>query len=85
MTVRAITQIGNPILREVAAPIDDPTTAETVALLQDLRDTLLSLSVSDRLWPRYRGASDRRGKAGGFCQDAGWTRVPRWSTRRSPG
>ena len=42
MTVRDIAQIGNPILRQIAAPIADPTAPETVALLQDLRDTLLA-------------------------------------------
>lgn len=40
MTAREIAQIGNPILRQVAAPISDPTAPETIALLQDLGDTL---------------------------------------------
>lgn len=40
MTVRVIAEIGNPVLREVSAPIDDPTAPDTVALLRDLSDTL---------------------------------------------
>jgi peptide deformylase len=42
MAVREIAQIGDPILRQIAEPIDDPQASETIALLQDLRDTLLS-------------------------------------------
>jgi peptide deformylase len=40
MAVREVLQLGNPLLREVAAPIADPASAEVAALLDDLRDTL---------------------------------------------
>lgn len=40
MAVRATVQIGNPILREVAAPVDDPSAPEIASLVADLSDTL---------------------------------------------
>lgn len=38
--IREITQIGNPVLRMVASPVPDPTTAEVRRLAQDMADTL---------------------------------------------
>ncbi len=38
--IRATLELGNPTLRQTAAPIDDPTGAETRALIDDLRETL---------------------------------------------
>ncbi len=40
MAIREILQMGNPLLRETAAPVADPGSAEAVTLLADLRDTL---------------------------------------------
>jgi peptide deformylase len=40
MPVREVLQLGNPILREQAAPVANPGAPEIAALLDDLRDTL---------------------------------------------
>lgn len=40
MPVRTILQLGDPRLREVALPVEDPSTAEIAALVRDLADTL---------------------------------------------
>ena len=40
LAVRAVLQLGNPKLREVAARVDDPAAAEVRALVEDLKDTL---------------------------------------------
>jgi len=40
MPVREVLQLGNPILREVAAPVIRPGADDVAALLEDLRDTL---------------------------------------------
>jgi len=40
MAIRKILQLGDPTLREVAKPVDDPTTPEVRALVEDLADTL---------------------------------------------
>ncbi|MDQ3548240.1 MAG: peptide deformylase [Chloroflexota bacterium] len=40
MPVREVLQLGNPVLREVAAPVTDPGAEDIAALLEDLRDTL---------------------------------------------
>jgi peptide deformylase len=40
MAVRTVLQLGNPTLREVAAPVADPAAPEIAALIDDLRDTL---------------------------------------------
>jgi peptide deformylase len=40
MAVRDVLQLGNPVLREKALPVDDPGADEVAALLDDLRDTL---------------------------------------------
>src|SRR5215204_1173267 len=40
MAVRTVLQLGNPTLREVAAPVADPAAPEIATLIDDLRDTL---------------------------------------------
>lgn len=40
MTVQAILKMGNPILRQVADPIEDPTSDDVRALVADMRDSL---------------------------------------------
>jgi len=40
MAVRTILQLGDPRLREVALPVEDPSTPEIAALIKDLADTL---------------------------------------------
>ena len=40
LAVRTVLQLGNPKLREVAAVVADPSTAEVRALVEDLADTL---------------------------------------------
>ena len=40
MAIRTVLQLGNPILREVSAPVPDPAAPEIAALIDDLRDTL---------------------------------------------
>jgi peptide deformylase len=40
MAIRTILQLGDPKLREVAVPVDDPGSAEIAALIADLTDTL---------------------------------------------
>lgn len=40
MAVREVLQLGNPGLREEAAPVEDPTAPEVAAILEDLRETL---------------------------------------------
>ncbi|HUG14731.1 MAG TPA: peptide deformylase [Thermomicrobiales bacterium] len=40
MGVREVLQLGNPLLREVCAPVSDPAAPEVAAVLADLRDTL---------------------------------------------
>ena len=38
--IRPTLELGDPALRQPAAPVDDPTSATTRALIEDLRDTL---------------------------------------------
>ncbi len=38
--IRPTLELGNPALRQTAAPIDDPLSAATQSLIADLRDTL---------------------------------------------
>jgi peptide deformylase len=38
--LRSILQLGDPRLREVALPVEDPSATETAALVRDLADTL---------------------------------------------
>lgn len=40
MAVKTVLQLGNPKLREVAAAVKDPASAEVRALVEDLADTL---------------------------------------------
>ena len=40
MPVRDVLQLGNPLLRDVSAPVEDAGADDVAALLQDLRDTL---------------------------------------------
>lgn len=40
MPIRPIVQLGDPLLREKSAPVDDPTSDEIRDLVQDLQDTL---------------------------------------------
>lgn len=43
MTVQPILKMGNPILRRVADPIEDPTSDEVCALVADMRDSLAAV------------------------------------------
>jgi peptide deformylase len=40
MPVRTVLQLGDPLLREVCAPVADPTSPEVAAIVADLADTL---------------------------------------------
>ena len=40
MPVREVLQLGNPILREVSAPVENPTGEDVAAVVADLEDTL---------------------------------------------
>ncbi|AEB10894.1 peptide deformylase [Marinithermus hydrothermalis] len=40
MAVREVLQLGNPLLREVSEPVEDPTSPEVARIVEDLRDTL---------------------------------------------
>jgi peptide deformylase len=40
MAIRDMLQLGNPILRAVASPVEDPGAPDVAALLDDLQDTL---------------------------------------------
>src|SRR5215831_14713768 len=40
MAVRPVLQLGDPLLRENCAPVDDPTSGEIKELVEDLQDTL---------------------------------------------
>jgi peptide deformylase len=40
MAVKTILQLGDPRLREVAPPVEDPSAPEVVTLIKDLADTL---------------------------------------------
>jgi peptide deformylase len=40
MPIRPILQLGDPKLREVALPVEDPSSPQIAALVQDLSDTL---------------------------------------------
>ncbi len=40
MAIREVLQLGNPVLREVAKPIDGPASTDVAAILEDMRDTL---------------------------------------------
>src|SRR5580658_5811999 len=40
MPIRTILQLGNPLLRQKSAPVEDPTAPEICDLIRDLADTL---------------------------------------------
>jgi peptide deformylase len=40
MAIQNVLQLGDPRLREIAAPVEDPRAPEIAALVQDLADTL---------------------------------------------
>jgi peptide deformylase len=40
MAIRTVLQLGDPALREIAKPVDDPTSPEIRALVEDLSETL---------------------------------------------
>ncbi len=40
MAVRDVLQLGNPILRDTSAPVDDPAAGDIADLIVDLEDTL---------------------------------------------
>ena len=40
MAVREVLQLGHPLLRQAAEPVEDPTHSEVGSLVDDLRDTL---------------------------------------------
>lgn len=46
MAVREVIQLGNPLLREVSVPVEDPTAAEIAAVVTDLKDTLAHWRVT---------------------------------------
>jgi peptide deformylase len=62
MAIRKILQLGDPALREVAKPVNDPTAPEIRALVEDLADTLAH-------WRKTTGYG--RGIAGHFPAAAG--------------
>jgi peptide deformylase len=41
MPIRTVLQLGNPLLREKAEPVEDPSAPEIRSLVRDLSDTLL--------------------------------------------
>jgi peptide deformylase len=40
MAIRPVVQLGDPLLREQCAPVEDPTSVEIKDLVEDLQDTL---------------------------------------------
>lgn len=40
MAAREVLQLGHPLLRQAAEPVEDPTSPEVASLVDDLRDTL---------------------------------------------
>jgi peptide deformylase len=40
MSVRTLLQLGDPVLREICAPVADPKSTEVAAVVRDLHDTL---------------------------------------------
>lgn len=53
--IRPMLELGNPLLRQPAAPVDDPTSAAVRELIVDLRDTLRDFR-SRYGWGRALGA-----------------------------
>ena len=46
MAVRSIAKMGHPILRRIAAPIEDPTSPDVAELAEDMRETLAHIGAS---------------------------------------
>ncbi len=46
MAIRQVAKMGHPILRRVAAPVEDPTDPEVARLAADMQDTLEDLGAS---------------------------------------
>ena len=46
MAIRKIAKMGNPVLHQVAAPVDDPTDPEVARLAADMQDTLEDIGGS---------------------------------------
>lgn len=44
MTIKKVLKIGDPVLAEVSQPIDEFATAELDNLIEDMRDTMVSLN-----------------------------------------
>jgi len=40
MAIRPVVQLGDPLLREKCAPVEDPTSVEIKDLVEELQDTL---------------------------------------------
>jgi len=52
MAIRRVAQMGNPILHQIAAPIEDPTAQEVVQLAEDMKDTLVEIGGSGLAAPQ---------------------------------
>jgi peptide deformylase len=46
MAVRQIAKMGHPILRQIAEPIEDPTSPDVAELAEDMRETLAHIGAS---------------------------------------
>ena len=53
--IRPTLELGNPLLRQAAAPVDDPLSPATQELIADLRDTLRDFRARNG-WGRALGA-----------------------------
>ncbi len=60
MAIKPVLRMGEPILLEVAKPVDQFDTPELHALIQDMQDTMASFE-----WRRLGRAADRRELASG--------------------
>ena len=52
MAIRKIVLMGNPILREVAAPVDDVRADDIARLAEDMKETLLDIDARGIAAPR---------------------------------
>ncbi len=52
MAILRIAKMGNPVLREVAAPVDDPSDPEIARLARDMRETLEDIGASGLAAPQ---------------------------------
>jgi peptide deformylase len=58
LPVREVLRLGNPTLREVAEPVEDPGSPEVTALVADLGDTLAPAGFQEWNIPfRFRAYS----------------------------